>query len=72
MITGDQFRLAFGQIEGGAVGLGCGGDGVHDKAREAPGREDVPVRQAPCVLILRLDDLGERERAGDHDNGDAR
>jgi hypothetical protein len=36
VVAGDQFRLAFGQIEGRAIGFGRGGDGVREQSRPIP------------------------------------
>src|SRR5208283_148317 len=52
VITGDQLRLAFRQIEGRAISLCRRRDGVHHKSGQPPGRKDVPVRKDTRVSVL--------------------
>ena len=67
--SGDDFRLAFGDVERRAVGLGNTGDEIDDEHRQQ--RHEEPVEDA-VATALRVDDIGKIEAAGEDQHADQR
>src|SRR5271154_2740929 len=68
VVAGDEFGFGFGQVEGGAVGLGVGGHDVDEEGDELEATEEVPREHAMCALAV--DDVAKAEGLGAEDNAD--
>src|SRR5271168_840753 len=57
VVAGDEFGFGFGEVEGGAVGLGVRGHEVDKKRDELEAAEDIPAEYA--VGALAVDDVAQ-------------
>ena len=70
VVSGDEFGFGFGQVEGGAVGLGVGGHEVDEEGDELEAAEDVPAPRT--VGRLAVDDVAKAERSCAENDADER
>lgn len=72
-VTCYELAFAFGEVEGGAVGLCECSDEEDDAGGESPGGEEEPIgEEAERIVVLGLDDGGEGEGAGGEGDAEGR